>query len=177
MRGRESSELVLGIYPFSRGVAFALFEGPLSPIDWAVKDIRGDRRNELVFETCKALIDRSQPDALVLRGYQPRTVGRIQRVRRVEQMISTYAAGQAIESHRYTREEIRACFRASGAVTRYEIAQAIAAHVPALSHRLPPMKKLWQSEDRRMGLFDAASLVMAYFCSPNPLGDAKGGDH
>ena len=84
--------------------------------------------------------------------------------RRLEQMILTCAAGQNTEAHRYTREDVRACFRESGAITRYEIAQAIAAHVPAMSHRLPPMKKLWESEDGRMGLFDAASLALTYFC-------------
>jgi hypothetical protein len=167
MTSREPSELVLGIYPFCRGLAFALFEGPLSPIDWAVKDIRSDRRNALVLEATKELIERYQPDVLVLQAHRTKGGMRGQRIRRLDQMIATYAAGQAIECHRYTREEIRTCFRAAGAVTRYEIAQAIAAHVPALSHRLPPMKKLWQSEDRRMGLFDAASLVMTYFCNAN----------
>ena len=34
---------------------------------------------------------------------------------------------------------------------------------PALASRLPPRRKCWQSEDYRMGIFDAAAVGVAYF--------------
>jgi hypothetical protein len=167
MTARQPTELVLALYPCSRGLAFVLFEGPLSPIDWSLKNARGRDRNGSIMEATKVLIDRCQPDVVVLPRHRSKPNRRMRPMHRLEQRIATYAASQAIECHHYSREEIRMCFRDSGAITRYEIAQTIAAHVPALSHRLPPMKKLWQSEDGRMDLFDAASLVMTHFCHTN----------
>lgn len=169
MMVRQPTELVLALYPCSRGLAFVLFEGPLSPIDWGLKNARGRDRNGLIMEATKLLIDRCQPDVVVLQRHRSKPNRHMRPMHRLEQMIATYAASQAIECHHYSREEIRMCFRDSGAITRYEIAQTIAAHVPALSHRLPPMKKLWQSEDGRMGLFDAASLAVTHFCHINGL--------
>jgi len=170
MTSLQSSDLVLAMQPFARGLAFVLFEGPLSPIDWAIKEAPGSRRYELILATTKSLIDRYQPDVLVVRAHRVYQKAYPRPPRRFEQAIVSYAAGQAIECKRYTREEIRLCFQDTGANTRYEIAQAIAAHVPALSHRLPPVKKLWQSEDRRMALFDAASLALTHFCNGGPRG-------
>jgi len=41
MNGLRRYALVLSIYPNTRGFAFVLFEGPLSPFDWGVKEVRG----------------------------------------------------------------------------------------------------------------------------------------
>jgi len=46
---------------------------------------------------------------------------------------------------------------------KYEVASALARQFPDLASRLPPKRKIWQSEDYRMGIFDAAALGAAYF--------------
>src|SRR5438105_4808427 len=114
MRERQTSELVLTLYPSARGLAFVIFEGPLSPIDWGVKAVRGSQdRIAILFETAKSLIERYQPEIVVLQGHRNAS-GRADHARRLEQMILTYAAGQNTEAHRYTREDVRSCFRQSG---------------------------------------------------------------
>ena len=164
MSGARERDLVLAVYPFTRGIAFTLFEGPLSPIDWGVKDVRGSRKNAASLEVTKQLIERLQPDILVLLDLSRTSGRRSERIRRLQRLIEIHGLAQAIEVHRFTREDIRKCFKGAGAATRYEIAQTIASHVHALGHRLPPVRKIWKSEDARMGLFDAASLVMTFFC-------------
>lgn len=164
MSGLRHRDLVLAVHPFTRGIAFTLFEGPLSPIDWGVKDIRGRQKNVASLEAIKRLIERLQPDILVLQDLAGPSERRSQRVRRLQRLIEIYAQAEALEVHRYTREDIRECFKEAGASTRYEIAQAIASQVHAFGHRLPPVRKIWKSEDARMGLFDAASLVMTFYC-------------
>lgn len=156
-------DLVLAVYPFTRGIAFTLFETPLTPIDWGVKDIRGAQKNALALDATKKLIERLQPDVLVLQDFSCIHSRRGKRICRLQRLIMSYAVGQAIEVHSYSRKHIRECFKSVGAVTRYEIAQAIASQVHALRHRLPPVREIWQSEDARMGLFDAASLVMTFY--------------
>ena len=171
MKGARGNDLVLALHPFTRGIAFTLFESPLSPIDWGVKDVRGSQRNAASLEVSKRLIERLQPDILVLQDLTGPSGRRSQRIHRLQRLLEIQAQSESIEVHRYTREDIRECFKAAGASTRYEIAQAIASQVHAFGHRLPPVRKIWKSEDARMGLFDAASLVMTFFCQGgvNPL--------
>ena len=42
------------------------------------------------------------------------------------------------------------------------IAEAIVKHVPAFARYLPPVRKPWMSEDKKMGLFDAAALALTF---------------
>ena len=161
-------DLVLAVHPFTRGVAYTLFEGPLSPVDWGVKSIKGKQKNALALEATKQLIERLQPDVLVLQDLSGPNVHRAERIRRLQHLIASHAEGQSIEVHRYRRREIQECFKPVGAVTRYEIAQAIASQVHAFGHRLPPKRNIWDAEDVRMSLFDAASLVMTFYCQTSP---------
>jgi hypothetical protein len=46
---------------------------------------------------------------------------------------------------------------------KYEVASALAKQFPALALRLPPRRKIWKSEDNRMGIFDSAAVGVAYF--------------
>ena len=161
MSGRQCKDSVLALYPFSRGLAFVFFEGPLSPVDWAVKEVRGAQKNARSLEMAKRLIGRLQPDVVVL---DDRAGRRSQRIRRLQRLIASHAEGQVIEVQRFTRREIRQCFGTLGASTRYEIAQVIASRIDAFSHRVPPVRKIWKSEAPRMKLFDAASLAMTFYC-------------
>ena len=43
------------------------------------------------------------------------------------------------------------------------IASVLAKQFPTLDLRLPPKRKIWQSEDYRMSIFDAAAAGVAYF--------------
>ncbi len=165
---RAPKHLVLAIHPIARGIAFALFEAPLSPLDWGLKDVRGKQKNARTLERAKHLIDQYRPDALVLEECVGPHTRRGHRTSRLLRLIANHAMGQAIEVHCYTRAGIRECFKDVGATTRYEIAQAIAAQITAFGHHLPPLRKAWMSEDVRMGLFDAASLIMTFYCHTRP---------
>ena len=156
-------ELLLAVYPFARGFAFAYFEGPLSPVDWGVKEIHGKDKNARALEALRGLVDLLQPDALVLQDCTGPQARRAERIKRLHKLIGHFAAVQSIDVHAYSRAQVRDCFSKVGARTRFEIAQAIASQVHAFGHRLPPVRKIWQSEDPRMSLFDAAALAMTHY--------------
>lgn len=157
---RLPRELVLAIYPFARGIAFVCFEGPLSPVDWGVRELSGPDKNARALKIVQELIERLQPDVLVLEDAGAR---RAERIRRLSLMLRHHAVGQAIDSYLYDRDRVRQCFAGLGARTRYEIAQAIAGQVRALDHRLPPVRPIWKSEASRMSLFDAAALAITHY--------------
>ena len=62
----------------------------------------------------------------------------------------------------FSRAEVRTGF---GLATKRQIAEAIAREFPELEPRLPPVRKIWMSEDRRMSIFDAVSLAITFFHS------------
>lgn len=158
-----SQNLVLSIYPTSRGYAFVLFEGPQSPYDWGVKDIRKKRKNEATLEGVRTLIERYRPDHLIIEDYTEPGSRRSSRIRRLYRMVIYLAESECIEVSRISRDAIRVCFASVGAKTKYDIAQAIARQIPAFAHRLPPLRKIWMSEDPRQSLFDAAALGITFY--------------
>ena len=163
------SGLVLSIYPTTRGFAYALFEGPMSPVDWGVKEVRGPRKNARCLDRISKIIERYQPDTLVIEDCFQKDSRRSARIRRLNRATETIARSQAIDVFSYSRPQVRQCFEKVGASTKYEIAHAISRLIPALSHRMPPTRKAWMSEDARMSLFDAASLAWAFYlrgCGP-----------
>lgn len=163
MTNQNWQGLVLAVYPTTRGFAFTLFESPLSPVDWGVKEIAGPNKNAECVESIAKLVDIYQPDAVVIEDCTASGSRRSSRIRRLYRAIDTWAGNQAIETYRYSRNLIRETFGKFGALTKQEIAETIAKHIPAFEHRLPPERKPWMSEDSRMGIFDATALIFTFF--------------
>ena len=63
---------------------------------------------------------------------------------------------------------MRRLFAADGAVTKYQVATAIAEGIPELAPRLPGVRKIWLPEHANMSIFDAASLALTYFANQDP---------
>jgi hypothetical protein len=163
MNNEPAGDIVLAIYPTTRGIAFALMKSPLAPIDWGIKGAQGRDKNASFLQRVAALLDANQPDVIVLEDPTSPRLRRSARIERLTRAIETLAHDQAIDVRRYSRSEVQACFGRFGARTRYEIPMAIATRVPAFERFLPPIRKLWMSEDARMGIFCAAALALTYY--------------
>lgn len=157
---------VLAVYATARGFAFVLFEGPENPIDWGAKELRGRRKNNRTLDEVEKLIDRYRPDALVIEDISEKGSRRSSRIRRLYRALGHLAATEYVDLYRYSRNVVRGTFAPTGAVTKVEIAEAIARQIPALGHRLPRERKIWMSEDPRQSLFDAAALALTHFARP-----------
>jgi hypothetical protein len=164
MNHEHQPHYVLSVYPSSRGFAFVLFEGPESPYDWGIKEIRKKRKNDFSLKHIQKLVERYRPDGLVIEDYEEKGSKRSDRIRGLYKTIEHFATTEHIEVFRYSRSIIRDCFAHVGARTRYEIAQAIARQIPAFSHRLPKLRKIWMSEDPKQSLFDAIALGIVHYC-------------
>lgn len=161
-------QLILAVYPSSKGVAFVLFEGPDSPFDWGVKEIKGTAKNRTTVEAVECIIARYQPDVLVIEETRERGARRTVRIRRLYRSLTHLAHTHVIEVASYPKRVVRATFARVGASTKYEIAQAIARSIPAFSIRLPRVRKPWMSQDSRQSLFDAAALGITYYAEHFP---------
>lgn len=160
-----SRPLLLAVYPTARGYAYVLFEGPLAPFDWAVRRVKRSRRNVTILDQVAGLLDRYNPDTLVFEALTPSGPQRSAGVYSLYLALGHLARARSIEISRYERKAVRQCFASAGAHTKPEIAQAIASMIPAFKHRLPPVRKLWASEDDRQSLFDAAALALTHYAT------------
>jgi hypothetical protein len=163
MTDAHPQDLVLALYPFSRGFAFVFFEGPDSPFEWGVKDILEKHRNSKTLEAIKKLIDRYRPEVLVIEDTTDGGSRRTSRIRKLYRMLVHFAEAEYVDLHRCSKTEVKTCFASVGAGTKYEIAKAIATQIPAFAHRIPRFRKPWMSEDPRQSLFDAAALGLTYY--------------
>jgi hypothetical protein len=157
--------LVLAFYPMTRGFAYVLFEGPLSPYDWGVKEVRGMDKNRRILQMMKQIIERCSPKALVLEDWTDDYSRRAPRIKQLYGQIETIAEQQTIPVARYSTQEIKQAFANVIPCTKYEIALNIAKHIPAFSFQVPPVRKIWMSEDPRQALYDAAALGVVWYHS------------
>ncbi len=154
--------LTLGLHPTSRGFGWIAFEGPFTPHDWAVVAAKGDK-NSVCLRYIERLLDRLQPETLVLETFDRRSAKRTDRITRLCRAIVNLAGDRGVSIAIYSRADITDCFRTVGATTRQEIAEAVVRHVDALRHRLPKSRRAWESEDKRMSLFCAAALILTHY--------------
>ena len=153
--------ITLAIHPNARGFGWVAFEGPLTPFDWGLAVVRGDK-NSRSLKRIEAMIERLQPETLVLEAFDQHFSKRRARISRLCRATVALAADRGIDIAIYTRQEIAQAFAPLGVVTRHDVAEAVARHFEGLRHRLPKRRRPWQSEDRRMSLFCAAALILTH---------------
>jgi Holliday junction resolvasome RuvABC endonuclease subunit len=158
----------MGIFPSSRGFGFSLLEGPLSPVAWGIVRIRSARRNRHCIARIARLFGRYSPDVVVLQDMDDPRARRARRIRDLNEAIQVLAETQGIPVVTYSRSRVRHCFGADGFRTRYQMAEAIGRHIPMLERFVPPIRKYWETEHRRMPLFEAVGLVLTYYHSHMP---------
>jgi hypothetical protein len=161
---------VLAIYPSTRGVAFVLFESPLSPVDWGVKTVRGALKNARCLSFVSTLLHRYEPGIVVLQNTDVHGTRRAQRIRELNAAFVELVEGMGIETISFSRSEVMRAFVSVGVINKRQLAQAIATHIPIFERHLPPIRKPWMSEDSRMSLFDAAALALTFYWSPSVIG-------
>jgi hypothetical protein len=155
--------IVLSVYLNTRGFAFVLFEGPLSPFDWGVKEVRGRGKHSRCLAQVEAIFSRYQPDILVLQDTSPSGTARAPRIKHLNVAMAKLGVERGIPVYAYSRELVLSAFSPLGAANKQSIAEVIAKHVPGFERYIPPPRKPWKSEDARMGLFDAAALGLVFF--------------
>lgn len=163
MRMLRRYALVLSVYLNTRGFAFILFEGHLSPFDWGIRETRGPQKNSTCLTRIRRVFDRYAPDALVIQDTSAQGTERARRIRNLNASIVKLASDRGIRVFAYSRDHVRQAFEGYGCPNKQSLAELIAKHIPAFHQYVPPPRRPWMSEDRRMGLFDAAALALVFF--------------
>ena len=156
---RNSAKLILAVYPNARGFAFVLFEEQRL-VDWGIVEASAKEREEHSFRKINKLIQRFRPDTLVLREEAKSRQGAL------FQRIMEIARDTELPTSVIARKEVRRAFASLSKPTRRAIVAEIVERFPMLRLFDPGPRKIWDSEKRQMGLFDATALVLAFFVRP-----------
>lgn len=162
MTGSSIPELVLGVHPTVRGLAWVLFEGPGAPIDWGLVYARREI-NAACLDRLNHIVDRYRPETLVMEAFDRRSGRRGPRVRALCEAINRLCEGEAVAIHSYSAQEIRRALALPIRADRQTIAMRIAEHVRVFVHRAPRPRRAWDPSDRRTALFAAAAVVLTHF--------------
>lgn len=166
---------VIAIYPNTRGIAFVVFEGPNSLIDWGTRGARHSRNPMRILEAVTSLFESYWPAILVIQDGSVFESRRSERLRTLNDAVAELAETRGVPIRSHSRAEVRDEFAHIGAHTKAAIADAISTRIPALGYHLPPPRKPWMSEHARMGVFDAAALALTFFAQAGRnLGGANG---
>jgi hypothetical protein len=157
--GSHKRVLALDVHPRSFG--FVVFEGPNDLLDWGVRSFRTGVNAVKIPAAQKflALLDEFRPSAIVIRE---RLTRRTPKQTTMLATIERQARSRRIPVRCISRGDVNRAFVGFES-NKYEVASALAKQFPDLALRLPPKRKCWQSEDYRMGIFDAAASGVAYF--------------
>jgi Holliday junction resolvasome RuvABC endonuclease subunit len=154
---------ILAIAPSTRGFGFAVLEGQDTLVDWGVKTVIKEGKNIQSLKKVKELIAHYQPGVLVLEDALAKSSLRSPRIRRLCRQISTLAATHKVSVTLFSRDQVMRTFFSDGQGTKYALAQIVAKRFPdELSQKLPPERKLGNSEDSRMNIFDAVVLAVVF---------------
>lgn len=153
---------VLAIDPYTKGFGFAVLEGPERLIDYGVKRVKGDKNCDSLNKLAD-LIERYQPDVIVLENPTDKGSRRCQRVQQLLKETLVLIASKRIKARRFSRSQIGKAFYSSGAFNKYQRASSIAKQFSELALRLPQARKFWVNEGERMSIFEAVALALTFF--------------
>jgi RNase H-fold protein (predicted Holliday junction resolvase) len=157
-----TEEFVLGLHPSSRGFGWVLFDGPNTAFDWGIADI-ASHRNADALDRIVRILKKYRPKVLVLETFDDEKSKRAERIRKLGRSIADRAEKLGIAVHFYSRDQIRQTFDADQAVTREEIAAAVAKRIDVLAPRLPRPRKIWEAENPNIALFCAAASALTHY--------------
>ncbi len=97
---------VLAIAPSVSGVAYVLFHGPWLPLDWGIKWTKTDKNIKGV-EKVAELLEKHDPDVLVLEDYGGKGSRRAKRVEDLLDAVMEVARSRKVEVHRYVNGGVK----------------------------------------------------------------------
>src|ERR1035437_3348775 len=154
---------ILAVAPLSRGLGYAVMEGPTRLVACGNKAIlRNKNAGSLAW--VEKFIKFYQPDVLVLSDVTAADTRRAARIKTLHRKIVAWAGKQQLKVRLISVTQVRTQLLGTVKGTKFAVAQTLATKFQAeLGTRLPPKRHPWMSEDPRMDIFDAVGLAVAFW--------------
>jgi len=161
MKHPPKNDLILAAHPTSHGFGWAFFERPLFLSDFGIASAKGQRSGKFL-ERFAELLDTRKPSALVLEKLNADDGRYTDRTHELFDAMRGMAKSRGIDVHVYDRGEVGMVVAGDHKATRHALAQAVVEQIAIPRSRLPRKRKLWDPEDHRQCLFDAAALGITH---------------
>jgi Holliday junction resolvasome RuvABC endonuclease subunit len=153
---------VLAITPSTRGFGFAVIEARDTLVDWGGKGASNNKNSKCLAKV-ESLIVQYQPRVLVLEDMSAKGSRRGLRIRELSAEIIALARRRKVRVKLFSRQTINKVFFADGKGTKYAIAKIVGERfAEEIGLRVPPKRRPWESEVRRMDFFDSVALALVY---------------
>ena len=160
---QNKSIRILAIAPLSRGLGYAVMEGPDKLVACDNKSILRDK-NAKALAWVNRFIQFYQPDVLVLPNVTAADTRRATRIKTLHRKIVAWAGKQPLKVRLVSVTQVRTQLLGAAKGTKFAVARTLAEKFPTeLGTRLPPKRRPWMSEDPRMDIFDAVGLATAFW--------------
>jgi len=154
---------ILAIAPLSRGLGYAVMEGPDKLVACGNKAILRDK-NAGALAWVNRFIQFYQPDVLVLPDVAAADTRRSDRIKTLHRKIAAWADKKQLKLRLISVTRVRTQLLGEAKGTKFAVAKTLAEKFPVeLASRLPPKRRPWMSEDPRMDIFDAVGLAAAFW--------------
>jgi hypothetical protein len=164
MQPRRGEPRFIAIDVRAQQFGYAVFEGFDRLLDYGGGQLRpgGQLGAALAVKRIRNLIQLFAPSTIVLRRPEPRVAKKHPGIHAVVSAIRREASMRLVPHRLIAREEIRAAFHGSKALSKYQIAMVLVEMFPELNRKLPPPRSLGDPEHPRMVVFDAISVGVTY---------------
>lgn len=154
---------ILAVAPVSRGFGYVVMEGPGQLRSFGNKTIL-QNKNVRTLIWVERFIRRFQPDVLVLPEVNTADTHRAKRIKQLHKRIVALAEAQRLRVKLIAITKVRERLLGQNKGNKQSMAETLAGLFPTdLAPRLPPKRKVWESEDPRMDIFDAVGLAVAFW--------------
>ena len=154
---------ILAIAPLSRGLGYAVMEGPDKLLAAGNKVILRDK-NAGALAWVEKFIRFYQPGVLVLPDVNAADTHRAQRIKTLHRQLLGWAKKRQIKMKLISVTQQREQLLGNPKGTKHAMAKRLAEKFPVeLEKRLPPKRRPWMSEDPRMDIFDAVGLAKTFW--------------
>jgi hypothetical protein len=112
-----------------------------------------------VRKSLRRLLDRWRPSLIVTqKSPKPATL----RLKKIGAGLAVEAQRFGIPVRRVPEAAIWAAFGDGRRTTKFRIAQMLVERISFLAQTLPPLRKIYESQDYRLGMFAAVALALAF---------------
>ena len=154
---------ILAVAPLSRGLGYAVMEGPDKLVACGNKAILRDK-NAKALTWVNRFIQFYQPDVLVLPNVTAADTRRATRIKTLHRKIAAWAGKLQLKLRLVSVTQVRTHLLGAPKGTKFVVARKLAEKFPTeLETRLPPKRRPWMSEHPRMDIFDAVGMAVAFW--------------
>ena len=131
-------------------------------LEYGAKGAKGNKNLQAISKIEK-LMKQFLPGVLVLQDVNAKGCHRAPRIKALHRQIVKLAAKQKCKVTLLSGEKLRITLLADVKGTKHEMAEMLAQEYPVeLAAKLPPKRRAWENEDRRMDIFDAVALAVVF---------------